>query len=180
MDWKQTLAAVAPALATALGGPLAGTAASMALSFLGLEPGEDPQAQLSAAVKSATPEQLFQLKQAEQAFTLEMERLGVDLQRIHAADRDSARKREMALKDHAPKMLALLIVLGFFSIQWWIATHALPEGARDLLLRTLGALDAALSMVLAYYFGSSAGQDRHLEGVASASASTREARSAGQ
>jgi hypothetical protein len=35
----------------------------------------------------------------------------------------------------------------------------IPEVNEDFLLRTLGTLDAAVTMVLAFYFGSSSGSD---------------------
>ena len=39
---------------------------------------------------------------------------GLNVEKIHADDRDSARKRQMALGDHTPTVLAILTMLAFF------------------------------------------------------------------
>ena len=161
-DWKSMLSTVAPTVATALGGPLAGVAAQAGLSALGIEPTDNPEDNLrllEAKVASATPADLLALKQADQQFKTELRRLDIDEQKLHADDRANARQREATLRDHTPKIIAAIIVCGFFAVQWWIMTTELPAGAREIVLRTLGALDAALSIVLTYYFGSSSGQD---------------------
>lgn len=152
MGWIETIATVAPTVATALGGPLAGTAVQMISSALGIAPDETAVAQALAA---ADPDTLAKIKEVEANFKTEMRRLGIEEEKLHAEDRNSARQREIALKDHAPKILAGLVVIGFFGVQVYLMLFPLPEGARELLLRTLGSLDGALMMVLSYYFGSS-------------------------
>jgi|CXWL01.1.fsa_nt_gi purine-cytosine permease-like protein len=57
-------------------------------------------------------------------------------------------------------VLALLVVLGWFAVQGVLLSHLVAivdPSMRDLLNRVLGTLDAALIMVLSYYFGSSRG-----------------------
>jgi hypothetical protein len=55
-NWKQTLMAVAPTLATALGGPLAGAAVGVIGKAL---LGDDFDGDIESAVSGATPEQLI-------------------------------------------------------------------------------------------------------------------------
>lgn len=163
-DWKSLVGTIAPTLATALGGPMAGMAVkAIAGSLLGDE--NAGEADIAAALQGATPADLLKLKEADQSFKLEMEKLGVDLERIAAGDRDSARQREIATKDNAPKILAGVIVIGFFATLATIAFVAIPDGAQQPINILLGSLTALLIQVGNYYFGSSAGskeKTRHL------------------
>jgi hypothetical protein len=149
------IGSVAPTIATALGGPLAGAAVQEIAAALGLSK-EAGEKDVAAALRLATPEQLLALKQADQAFAVKMEELGIDLERIAAGDRDSARKREIETKDWTPKILAALVVSGYITVQWYILSHVIDPAMREIVLRSFGTLDAALTMVLSYYFGSSA------------------------
>ena len=84
------------------------------------------------------------------------------------ADRDSARKREMAiatsenatwLNKTVTPILALGTVLMSFSLFLVVifVDVDVNSGAKDILIYVLGALNSAMTMVLAYYFGSSVG-----------------------
>lgn len=76
---------------------------------------------------------------------------------LFAADRDSARKREMEVKDWTPSVLSWT-VLAFWGLgNYFVFTHALPAGSETLIARVLGTIDMAVGLVLGYYFGSSAG-----------------------
>lgn len=99
-DWKKTLATVAPTIATALGGPLAGMAVNVAAKALGVEPNEQA---IETAISSGSPELFLKLKEAENGFILELEKLGVERDRIAYQDRDSARKRQVNSGDNTPR-----------------------------------------------------------------------------
>ncbi|MGH8627119.1 MAG: hypothetical protein ACREYC_18290, partial [Gammaproteobacteria bacterium] len=111
-----------------------------------------------------TPAQALELKRADQDFAKDMAEIGlkadalqVDLERVAAEDRASARQREALLKDWAPKVLAVLVITGYAAATGFILTHVIVPEMESLVMRTLGVLDVALGMVLSYYFGSSAG-----------------------
>ena len=95
-----------------------------------------------------------------------MAELEIDLERIVAGDRDSARKREVALGDHTPKILAAAITIGFFGILFWMFVHGVPKNGNEALLLMLGALQTAFTGVIAYYFGSSAGSKAKTDAMA--------------
>lgn len=152
-NWKDVVGTVAPALASALGGPLSGMAVGLIGKVFGLDAASEEQ--VSAAIAGASPDDLLKLKQAELDFQAKIKELDVDLVRISSDDRNSARQREVAVKDRTPQLLAALIVGGYMFVQWYLLTHVVPTEMRDLIMRMLGVLDAALTMVLAYYFGSS-------------------------
>lgn len=154
MDWKAIVRTVAPMLGTALGGPLGGLAVKTIGEALGLS--EHTEEAISTALAGAKPEDLLKLKQADQQFAKDMKALDVDLERISAGDRDSARKREAETKDWTPRILAFVIVVTWGMVQWYILHNVIADDMRELVMRVLGTLDAALMLVLAYYFGASA------------------------
>ena len=110
MDLRKTLATVAPAIATALGGPLAGVAVSMAGKAIGLSDG-CTESDVEAAVLSGNPDVLVRLREVNAQFEKDMAALGVDLERIHAGDRDSA--RQMAIAQGTIIQAILSAILGY-------------------------------------------------------------------
>jgi hypothetical protein len=153
---KGILAAVAPKLALAIGGPLAGIAAQAITSKLTGEPvsGLD---QLEAVLDVASPADFVKLKEVEAEFATQMKRAGIDLAKIDADDRDSARDRQVRMKDWTPSILGLAIILGFFGVLAYIFKYGLPDEGSDVLLIMVGSLGVMTSSVGNYFFGSSAG-----------------------
>jgi len=148
---------VAPTLATAVGGPLAGIA-TRAISEALLGKPDATQDELMAAMPNATPDQLLALKKAEQDFSIRMRELDIDLNRISNEDRNSARNREIQTKDWTPKLLAGGITVGYFGVLFYMLRYGLPaSGGSEAMLVMLGALGTAWGGVVTYYFGSSAG-----------------------
>jgi len=158
MDWKTVVKTVSPWIGTALGGPLGGMAVEAAASALGLS--EKTTDAVKQAISGATPEQMLALKQADQAFALQMQELGfkqvTDLEALAAGDRDSARQREIKTGDSwTPRVLAAAVVIGYFSVQWFLMTNVINADMKEIIMRSLGVLDTALGLVLGYYFGTS-------------------------
>ncbi len=157
MDWRKIVATVAPALGTALGGPLGGMAA-VAVSDALLGKPNGSEGEIAAALTAGGPEALLKLKQADRAFAERMRELEIDLERIHHSDRASAREREGKTRDtFTPRTLALLVTAGFFGVLAWLLAFGKPEHGGDALLVMLGALGGAWASIISYYFGSSAG-----------------------
>ena len=138
----------APALATAVAGPLGGMAMSALASKLGVE-----------AIPSAITEAL-----ADPAAVAKLQELELEYAKVDAADRESARKAEVALatSEQVPLLnksvtpiLALVIVMAWGFIQYHLLTHVVPMEMREIIIRVLGTLDGSLVMVLSYYFGAS-------------------------
>jgi len=148
---------VAPTIASAVGGPLAGMATrAISEALLGKPDGSEQE--LAEAAAKATPEQLLALKHAENDFAIKMRELDIDLERIANEDRDSARNREVATKDWTPRILAGLITVGYFGALFYMLRNGLPQhGGSEAMLVMLGTLGTAWGGVVAYYFGSSAG-----------------------
>lgn len=147
---------VAPSIATAVGGPLAGMATKMISEALLGKP-DGTEAELVEAAAKATPEQLLALKKAEQDFAIKMRELDIDLERIANEDRNSARNREIKTKDLTPRFLAAAVTFGFFGVLSWMIANGLPANGGEAMLVMLGTLGTAWGAIISYYFGSSAG-----------------------
>lgn len=157
------VAPFAPVVATALGGPGAGAAVKLlSRKLLGKDNGTESE--VEAALANATPEQLLALKQADYDFELEQER-------IHQADRDSARDREKATGDvWTPRVLAGVVMVGFFAAVGYVFSGKVGlTGEQGMLVGTLvGYVSAKADQVISYYFGSSAGSKQKTDALARA------------
>jgi hypothetical protein len=150
MEWLKT---VAPTIATALGGPLAGMAVkAVSTALFGHQDASDDE--IAAAMATATPEQLAALKKVDNDFKVQMKSLDIDLEKISASDRDSARRMAMETHDWTPRILAVVIVVAWGLVQWFLLHSVIDASMRELVARVLGTLDGALMLVLSYYFGS--------------------------
>lgn len=155
-DWKSVLSAVAPALATALGGPLAGIAVNaLSQSVLGSANGSPDD--IGKAISTGSPDIIEKVINAEKSFKLDMERLKLDYEKISQADRASARDREVQTKDPTTRRLAYAYTVGYFLALWAVWKYGLPDQIKDVMIGLLGVLTAAQAAILNYYFGSSAG-----------------------
>lgn len=149
--------------ATAFGGPIGAAGATILGAALGkdVKP-EDLENELTKL--TMTEEGRIKAAQAEQDFKLAMEKLGFEhveeLERISASDRDSARKREIAVKDSMPLVLSLTVNLLFFGVVGFLMFRTVPPESKDIILLLLGALTAGWKDILGYYFGSSSGSAR--------------------
>ena len=139
----------APAIGTALGGPLGGLAVTAIAEKLGVA---DEVEAVTKAIK-ADPEAAMKLKQLE-----------LDKFKAVLADKDSARNREatIATSEKAPlinklvsPLLALIVVIAWVGIQYTLLNTTVPQEMRELVARVLGTLDGALMVILSYYFGAS-------------------------
>lgn len=161
-DWIKTLATVAPSIATAIGGPLAGVAVKVATSALGIE--NDPNA-LEDALLVGDPDTLFKLKSAENDFKIEMKRLDIDLARIDGQDRNSA--RDMAKQNMMPQViLSTLYTVGYMIVMWYFLMGEVSVAAdvKTLFGSLLGVLTAAQVQILNFWFGSSHGSKTKIQG----------------
>ena len=162
-DWKGTVGSVAPWIAGALGGPAAGVAVKALCSVTGMEPSlENAQkAAEQAAAGKMTGDQFLALKQAEAQVQVELQAMGfksvTDLEEIAYKDRDSARNREIAVKDHTPAILAYFITLGFFGLLTSLLFLSIPDANKAIIYTMVGVLGTAWIGATGYYFGTTAG-----------------------
>jgi hypothetical protein len=153
------IGSVAPSIATALGGPLAGMATkALSQALLGNENGSEDD--LKAAMSNASPEQLSVLKKIDADFKVQMKSLDIDLEALAVDDRKSARSMQTETKDWIPRALAVSVTAGFFAILLYMLVYGLPTSGNEALLLLLGALQTAWGGIIAFYFGSSSGSQK--------------------
>ena len=147
---------LAPTVATALGGPFAGTAVSALEKALGLEPGSG-QAAIEKTVLAGNPDDLAKVRIAEIDLQKTMAANGIEMEHLQLQDVADARAREIAVKDWTPAMLSWLIITGFFTIIAVLVKVDIPVRNEPVVYALVGALGAGLQQVLGYFFGSSKG-----------------------
>lgn len=160
-DWKSIVGSVAPALATALGGPLAGVAVSaISSSLLGKPNGTESE--VAEAISVGGADALLKLKELDKSFALRMRELDIDLEKINQQDRASAREREAKTGDSwTPRILAAVVVGGFLAMVYMVLAGYV-EGLKDptivgIVGTLIGYVSAKADQVVSYYFGSSSG-----------------------
>jgi len=150
MDW---LKQIAPTIATALGGPLAGMAVSAISKAIGVDP-EKVGNLISSNKLSA--DQIAQVKIAEIELQKQAQELGLNFEKLEVEDRKSARNMQSITKSIMPPLLAGAVTIGFFSIMVMMFFNKLDD-SNPAILMMLGSLGTAWTGIIAYYFGSSAG-----------------------
>jgi len=168
-DWKATIGAVAPGLATALGGPLAGAAVKVIADKVFGNPNAS-EADVAAALSAGTltGDQIRALKQAEMEMQVELARIDQASEQSYLADTANARQQTTALAQAgsgiawgAPVVSTLIVAGYFFCIyRLFIVPADLPPNAFQLLNVMFGALSLAFGQVCNYWLGSSAGSKR--------------------
>ena len=108
MDW---LKQIAPTIATAMGGPLAGMAVSAISKAIGVDP--DKVGDLISNNK-LTAEQIAQVKIAEIELQKQAQELGLNFEKLEVEDRKSAREMQATTRSMMPPLLAGAVTLGFF------------------------------------------------------------------
>lgn len=157
MNWKKIVGNLAPTIATALGGPLAGTATKfIASELLGNESALEKD--IETFISNANPDQLAKLRQIDNDFAVKMAELDVDIFSLEIKDRDSA--RSLAKVNMLPQIiLSALFILGYFAIVGILFSGAviIDESIRDMSNILLGVLTANIPAIMSFWFGSSHG-----------------------
>lgn len=174
--WKDMVGLVAPGLATALGGPLAGGAVKiLADKLLGGSTGDTvaDEAKIAGLLAGGiTPEIRLRLVEAENALKIETKRIDADLDKAYLADTQDARKVHGGNGD----VLALGVII---LIAWAVLMGATLFGLYQMLTggikvqdvgvvatvftvlgSTVGYVSNIAQQVVGFYFGSSRGSSQ--------------------
>lgn len=161
MDWKSVLNTLAPTVATALGGPLGGSAVVALGQLLGIS--EPTQDRIRSVIEQGqmTGQQIADLKALEMKLQAEEQERGFRYADLEFRDRDSARGMQKAVPAKTPAVLTWLIVLIVLGMEGALMFGQKPVGVSEIVLgRILGTLDTALMMVLAFWFGTTYSSSR--------------------
>ena len=153
MNWLEQ---VAPTIATALGGPLAGLAVEAVSKALGVS-GDEVKSMLDEGKMSA--DQIAQVKVAELELQKQAQALGLNFEQLAVDDRKSAREMQVSTRSLLVPTLAIIIVVSFIGVV--VGTMMGLSHIESAMAGTLvGYLSAKAEQVVAFYFGSSAGSQR--------------------
>jgi hypothetical protein len=161
-DWKSLVRTIAPTIGTVLSGgnPLVGMGISaVSDALLGKPDGTEDE--ISIAIQNASAEDLIKLKTADHTFKTEMAKIGLDEKKLAFDDADSARKREMSVKDVTPAALAYILTVMFGSTLGCLIFGPEVAGANKAIVYSMtGSLGTVWIAAMAYYHGSSRGSAR--------------------
>jgi uncharacterized membrane protein len=148
MNW---LAQIAPTIATAFGGPLAGMAVSAVSKAIGCTPEEVQDVISSGKLNS---DQVLAIQQAELELKKQAQEMNLDFAKLAVDDRKSARDMQSVTKSFIPPLLALSVTGGFFGILVGLMYGQIQHAPQiDIML---GSLGTAWTGIIGFYFGSSA------------------------
>jgi len=149
------LAQLAPTVASALGGPLAGMAAEVLAAKLGVHP-DDAQKMLEAGKLNS--DQVAAIQAAEIELKGKAQSMGLDFAKLATDDRKSARDMQIATKSWIPATLSIGVTIGFFGILVGLMSGKVVAGPEIEIM--LGSLGTAWTGIIAFYFGSSASSQK--------------------
>jgi len=143
---------IAPTIATALCGPLAGLAVDAVSKAIGIDPKDVNK---TIADGKLTADQIAAIKEADIAMAARAQELGLDFEKLAVDDRKSARQMQATTQSYIPGLMAVSVTAGFFGILIGLMTEHFKTS--DALMLMLGSLGTAWTGIIAFYFGSSAG-----------------------
>jgi len=153
-DWRALVGTVAPAIATSLGGPLAGIATNYVAKALGIE--GDPatlEGQIESRLANATHSDLLALKTADQEYEVSMRELDVKETGLHLTGMSDARA---AHKDRW-EPFAIFCILTVVSCSGFVGiiqySPEMSDATKGMLLPIYGALVYKWLDCVAYYVG---------------------------
>lgn len=167
--WTDALGVVerlAPTIATCVAGPLAGGAISALEGVFGLTPSptastDDRQSAIAAAISGATPQQLADMRKADQQYAVAMAQAGFKdtetLASLTVQDRVSARTMEISTRSIMPPIMGSAIILGSLGAAAAIlgGKVSMTDTTTATMVGTvLGYLFSEAKAVLSFYFGS--------------------------
>lgn len=121
-----------------------------------------PAAEAVAALQ-ADPALVLQFRQAVMAQE-------ADLDKAYLADRRSARDMLKATGSNMPAVLSIAVTMGYFGILCGMLSGLLKVSDSQALLLLLGSLSMAWGMVMAFWFGTTAGSGEKTRLLAAAPA----------
>lgn len=152
MNWLETLKSLAPTVATALGGPLAGAAVTALGNVLGVP--EATQATIGKMFTDGqlTAEHLAEIRKLELQFQNDEKERGFRYADLEFKDRDSARQMQIATHSKMPAALTILVTIGFFFILSQLFYHPELKG-NEIVMVMVGQLSAVWAGCVAFYTG---------------------------
>lgn len=162
-EFLSIVKAIAPQLAMSLipGGPFVKMGIKVLSETLLGKP-DGTEAEVEAYLEKATPEELVKLKEAE----ARIKALDVDLEKVHADDRDSAREMAIATKSYTTVALGYLIIAAGMIVAGLVLFTNAATGDKVLAGTIVGYLFSEMKQVTTFYFGSTRGSSQKNDTIA--------------
>ena len=163
MGWKEIIGTLAPTVASALGGPLAGAAVTAIGELLGIS--EPTQDKIKVAIEngSLTGEQVSAIRLLELKLKGEEEERGFRYTELEFKDRDSARGRDTELNKSGQRnyradtmfVLAVAVIVGLVYSIW--TEPSINEFMKGIVTLVLGRFLGYLDNIYSFEFGTTRG-----------------------
>lgn len=168
------ISGVAPVLANALipgvGGVVANAAISAVAKGLGLDEKATAEVVNRTLQGPLSGEQLAGLRKEAMQFEERMKELDIDLARVHADDRASARRMQIKTRAVIVPSIAAVVLTGWLLLNGYVAYAVLTgidinlTGESGILLGQLvGGVGAVATTITSFYFGSSKSETERKE-----------------
>lgn len=166
------LKTIAPWLASAAGGPLAGMAVKFIADKMGVE--ANTVEEITKAVQGFSPDQLAALKIADKELEIKLVELGFKNKETLFATEVDDRKSARTMFQAGYKLIgwiAILTILSFAGMVYYVLTGKLKgmeESELVIVGTVIGYLAAYTQQIYNYFFGSSNGSDKKTDGIMTA------------
>tara|TARA_R100000030_G_scaffold66898_1_gene50972 strand:+ start:1437 stop:1904 length:468 start_codon:yes stop_codon:yes gene_type:complete len=146
------LKSLAPTIASAAGGPMAGMAVKMAAQKLGVP---DATANEIEDIIEREPEKAVLLKEADKDFKDRIREMEIDLESFKTEVEDRQHARETFKNDWTPKVFGILALLLYGA--YVMAVTIMPHDQNDetIISLVLGQLSGILGTMAAFWFSGS-------------------------
>lgn len=156
MNWLDTLKNLAPTVAAALGGPLAGAAVTALGGIFGLsEPNQETIARLFKDGQLSA-DHLASIRKLELDYQNQEKERGFKFAELEYKDKDSARQMQIATHSRMPAILTIMVTFGFFGILTLLFFHPELKG-NEIVMMMVGQLSAVWAGCVAFYTGTTFG-----------------------
>lgn len=156
MNWIDTLKALAPTVASALGGPLAGMAVAAIGNAMGVDAPTQEKIANALTKGQLTPEALARIKELELDYKNQEAERGFKFSELEFKDKDSARAMQVATHSKMPGILTVMVTLGFFGVLSLLFFHPELKG-NEIVMVMVGQLSAVWAGCVAFYTGTTYG-----------------------
>jgi hypothetical protein len=126
-----------------------------AAKALGMSDATADKVQKALTSGNLTVEQIAALQAADLQLKTRMAELGIESEKLLTADRDSARKMQIATGSVVPHILGVLFVIFYLVIVAMLLTGQMKLWENSTLTMILGTLTSGVAVILGYYFGAS-------------------------
>jgi len=149
------LKSLAPTIAGAAGGPLAGMAVKMAAQKLGIP---DATANEIEDLIEREPEKAVLLKQADKDFKSRIREMEIDLESFKAEVDDRKDARSKFSNDITPKVFCILALLMYGAYVMTVTIMPHDQNDETIISLVLGQLSGILGTCAAFFYGGNNGK----------------------